>query len=357
MSHLRRILLVFLIFLCAGWIYKRWRDRQPEQGLFDLFRPTELSRLDREITDLARQVLPSVVSINTATVKRERLPFFLGYQNRVIPGLGSGVFIGTDGLILTNNHVITGASQIIVITNDQKMHQAEIVGTDPITDIAVIKIVDSEEQFPVLKFADSDKVRTGQTVFAVGNPFGLSGTFTQGIISAAQRRFTDATTNLLQTDTVINPGNSGGPLVNRHGEIVGINVSIYQGDDKVQAWQGIGLAIPSNDARASFDAIMHASPVRTAYLGISLLPRRPNTGINLPFGVIIDQVNPGSPAAAAGMQSGDVILTADGQPVDSPDQLFLLVRSTPIGTTLSFEILRGDRRFTTQATIQARSLD
>lgn len=369
MTHLRRILLAVTIFLVVGWLYKTWRDQQPGPGLFNFLSQPEsggriqdtdipnLVALDREISLLAAKVLPSVVSINTSTVKREPLGFFFGYENRVIPGLGSGVIVSSEGHILTNNHVIAGTNQILVTTNDQRTYQAVVVGTDVVADVAVIKIVDVSENFPVLEFADSDDVQVGQMVFAVGNPFGLSGTFTQGVISATQRRFSDTSNNLLQTDTVINPGNSGGPLVSIHGEIIGINFSIYRGDDKVQAWQGIGLAIPANDVKASWEAIMHTRPVSTPYLGIGLQKPGLDSSIDTGVGVVIETVNPGSPADKAGLKVGDVIVTVNKDTITSPHELFLLVRSSSIGEIMTFRILRNNQPLTLQAQIQARPLD
>jgi len=392
LEHFRRILLVLVIFFVAGWLYKQWRDDHGGYGLFDLLKGRDgsaqnytaaqkpvlkagdmpsLAAFSAESAKLAQAVLPSVVSIDTDTVKRERTGFFLSYQYRVIPGLGSGVIVSKEGHIVTNNHVVAGTSQILVTTNDQKTYQAEVVGADTQLDIAVLKIIGGEGEFPALSFGNSDSAKVGQLVFAVGNPFGLSGTVTQGIISATQRSISDiwaprkaegpplgnGTGNrLLQTDTVINPGNSGGPLVNIYGEIVGINVSIYTSNEKVQAWQGVGLAVPANDVRAAFQSIMEQGPPQTGYLGITL-QQRPvaiGSGFNATLGVVVDEVQPNSPAMVAGLRPGDVIAALNGKSLDSPDQVFLAVRATPPGNKITFTVIRNQRPETLTATIRPR---
>ncbi len=173
--------------------------------------------------------------------------------------LGSGVIVSADGYVVTNFHVIQGAAQVHIVTNDGETHEAEVIGSNPEADIAVLRIVGGKD-FPALAFADSDEVKVGQLVFAVGNPFGLNGTVTHGIISAT-RKLSGTDHTLLQTDTVINPGNSGGPMVNIRGEIIGINLAIYQGQQSVHTWQGIGFTIPANEAKVAYEGILkkHAS--------------------------------------------------------------------------------------------------
>jgi serine protease Do len=380
-DHFRRILLVLAIFLVSGWFYKQWRNDHGGYGLFDLLEGRDekseavtpgsgpllgesdvpgLANFSAESAKVARMVLPAVVSIDTKSqVKvrpRNMKELLQGFGLGVQSGLGSGVIVSKEGHILTNNHVIAGSNQILVTTNDQKTYPAEVIGANAQVDIAVIKIVDTHEEFSALSFANSDLVDVGEVVFAVGNPFGLSGTFTQGVISATQRRFSDMANSFLQTDTVINPGNSGGPLVNIYGEIVGINVSIFTGDRDVQAWQGVGLAVPANDAKAAFKSLLRQGPPQIGYLGITLreTPVAVGSGFSTTLGVVIDQVQENSPAAGAGLQPGDIIAAINNQPLESPDQVFLLIRSTQPGSKIAFSIIRGGQTLGINATIQAR---
>ncbi len=375
--HLRRIVIVLAIFITAGWLFKMWREPQGGYGLFELlnnkkasavgFQSPEslelsdhevpsLKKLNEESAHLAAAVLPCVVSIDTATVRRERLGIFPAYQSRVVAGKGSGAIVSKEGLVITNNHVIAGTNEIVVTTNDQKTYQAEVVGADTRLDIAILKILGGKKDFPTLGFADSDKVKAGQMVFAVGNPFGFSGTVTQGIISATQRRLTDLTSDLLQTDTVINPGNSGGPLLNINGRIVGVNVSIVTGDQTPQEWQGVGFAVPANDARAALETIIKQGPPTVGYLGISLQQNPVAVGsvFSATLGVVIDQVQAGSPAEKAGMKPGDVIAAINGQALTSPDHVFLVVRGTPPGSQINFTVVRGGKASEMPVTILAR---
>lgn len=377
LDHTRRLLLVLAIFLATGWFYKQWRDGQGGSGFFDLLKDGKtsaaaattpgakltdadvpgLARLSEESAKLAAAVLPSVVSLNTATpIIRETL--FGRQMLGVSPGLGSGVIVSKEGHIVTNYHVVKGATQAVVTTQDRKRYPMDLIGYDEDMDIAVLRIRGAKGEFPALAFADSDKARVGESVFAIGNPFGLSGTVTVGIISATQRRFSDSTHDVIQTDTVINPGNSGGPLVNIHGEIVGINVAIFRGDANVDAWQGVGLAIPSNDVRTVFDLIMRGSDARAGYLGIELEPA--TVDVSVPgtakqfVGAVISRVLPGSPALQAGLQVGDVVILFDGQPFADTSELMQNVRMSRVGETKEMAVIRGDRRMAIKVTFSTR---
>lgn len=369
MSHFRRILLAILIFIVAGWIYKLWRDRQPDAkpGLFELFSNPEalqstkktgsifeshsaLEQLDKEISELAQRVLPTVVSIDSQNLQEKRVSR-LTRSIDIVPSLGSGVIITPEGHVLTNYHVISNALEIRVTTNDQKSYKATLVGANPKADIAVIQIQEPDGPFPVLPFGDSDKVKVGQTVFAVGNPFGLSGSFTQGIICA--RRTSQNGVNILQTDTVINPGNSGGPLINTNGEIIGINFSIYRGDERLRTWQGVGLAIPANDAKAVADAIMQQGSKPVGFLGIvtdEVVLRMPGGKI----GITINEVVPNSPADKAGLRPDDVIIGINGEPLEFPEEVYYIALATPIGRPIKLEIMRGQQVLQITAVIQPR---
>lgn len=377
LDHFRRILIAVVIFLLTGWLYKQWRERQDGYGLFELLDGGKgtssatlsagprlrkedvpaLASLSEESAKLAAAVLPSVVSINTATpIIRETI--FGRQLLGVSPGLGSGVIVSKEGHIVTNYHVVKGATQALVTTQDRKRHPIDLIGYDEDLDIAVLRIKDATEDLPALSFADSEKARVGEVVFAIGNPFGLTGTVTRGIISATQRRFSDSTHDVIQTDTVINPGNSGGPLVNIHGEVVGINVALFRGDANVDAWQGVGLAIPSNDVRTVFDLIMRGSDSRAGYLGIELEPATvdvtvPGTAKHF-IGAVVSRVLPGSPAFQAGLQRGDVVILFDGRPFTNSSQLMQNVRMSHVGETKELEIIRGERRMTLKVTFVPR---
>ncbi|NOY00241.1 MAG: trypsin-like serine protease, partial [Verrucomicrobia bacterium] len=315
--------------------------------------PTEKSNLLTQVNDLLAEltesVIPSVVAIDTSTTvdQRRLVPSgplgIFGYVQRHEryrkPGLGSGFIISEEGYVLTNHHVVAGVDEILITTNQGQTYKAEWIGSDAIVDIAVLKIIDPEKKsFPALKFGDSDKTRVGEIVLAVGNPFGLSETVTKGIISAKQRQLSDSTKRYLQTDTVINPGNSGGPLVNVNGDIIGVNVALFSGQQNVRVWQGVGLAIPSNDVHEVFEAIVHKKPLIRGYLGLDLAEITPyiarQVGLTHSNGGLVSKVEKDSPAAKAGLRPGDVILSIDGRPGPSALELINKIRSQDAGSTL-----------------------
>lgn len=389
MDHLRRLLFALLVFFAAFYLFSVWRDGQDGYGLLDLLKgrkPTPerftapaapklnlddvqvLARLSDESAKLSSAVLPCVVSVNTKTIipgRRMWSPFYGIVQGRsyVSPGLGSGAFISKEGHVITNFHVIDGVSEVQVVTNDGKKFPARIIGANRERDVALLKVEGSGSDFPALTFASSDEVKVGQIVFAVGNPFGLSGTVTQGIISARDRHLSDGALDYLQTDTVINPGNSGGPLVNIKGEIVGINVAIYQGEESSRTWQGVGLAIPAREAKAVVDEILSlaGSSSKSAsgpgYLGLTLNDQLvridPSIGVGA-IGALIVEVSPGSPAEQAGLQVDDLILDFGGRPFKSPDEVFDLIRRTRPGTQVKMTVMRGGQTMTVTATVGQR---
>ncbi len=383
MDNLRRFVFAFTIFSVAALIFGLWRSRQEGYGLLDLLRAEKptfaqvltspqapplklddvqlLAKLNEESSKLAASVLPAVVSVNTRTVRGGQTawhPFFGLVRGRpqVIPGLGSGAIISKEGHVVTNFHVIENVSEVMITTNDNKKYSARILGASRERDIALLKIEGGTGNFPALAFVNSDEARVGQWVFAVGNPFGLNGTVTQGIISARDRHLSDSSLDYLQTDTVINPGNSGGPLVNIRGQILGINVAIYRGDENVRAWQGIGLAVPANDAKAVVDAILKQTQDKAAaapatnvgggggYLGLELSTERvaidPGLGTSK-VGALITDLDPGSPGLAAGLEPGDVITHLGGKPVTTPAALLQDIRHYSPGTKLKLGILRN----------------
>lgn len=317
-----------------------------------------LTRVNDLLAQLTDSVIPSVVAIDTSTTvdQRRLVPSgplgVFGYVQRHEryrkPGLGSGFIISEDGYVLTNHHVVAGVDEIQITTHQGQTYKAEWIGSDAIVDIAVLKIIDPEKKtFPALELGNSDQTRVGEMVLAIGNPFGLSETVTKGIISAKQRQLSDSINQYIQTDTVINPGNSGGPLVNVHGKIIGVNVALFTGQQNVRVWQGVGLAIPSNDVREVFEAIVHKKPLIRGYLGVDLAEITPyiarQVGLTHTNGGLVSKVAKKSPAAKAGLRPGDVILSIDGRPSASAVELINKIRSKDAGSTLSLEILRDKK--------------
>ena len=267
-------------------------------------------------------------------------------QPQIEHGIGSGVIISPDGYIVTNNHVVEGATQIKVTLNDRRVLTGKVVGTDKLTDIAVVKV--DAHNLPSIAWGDSAKLRPGQTVLAFGSPFGsLQFSVTRGIISALNRpnNFTDnrrAPGGLIQTDAAINPGNSGGPLVNAHGELVGINNGIMTSSG---SFAGAGFAIPSQTVRSVADQIIQTGAVHHGYLGISMNDVTPENAsffkLQHADGAIVSQVSADSPAAKAGLKSGDVIRSLDGQPIMNGSALQVAVSEDSPGKTISLGIVRN----------------
>lgn len=389
METLRRLVFAVTIFLLATLVFSLWRRGQEGYGLLNFMRaetpkaetftPAAVPKLDlndvkilSEINDayskLSAAVLPSVVSVTTKTLRRGQTawhPFFglVSGRAQIIPGLGSGAIISKEGHVITNYHVIADVSEVMVTTNDNKVYPARVLGAHRERDIALLKIEGGNKDFPALSFANSDEARVGQLVFAVGNPFGLSGTVTRGIISARDRHLSDSQLDYLQTDAVINPGNSGGPLVNIRGEIIGVNVAIYRGDENVRAWQGIGLAVPANDAKMVVDAVRAqdkggpAAIAGVGYLGLELNAEavKVDTGAGAPItGAYITDLDPNSPAALAGLQVGDVVTSIAGRTFTTPSDLLKLLRSFAPGTQVKISLLRGGQPQELTATIGKR---
>ncbi len=387
MDTLRRLLTAIAVFLVASFLFGLFRGTQSGYGLLNFLKgekPSQetftapaqpklnledvkvLAAMNDEFARLSATVLPSVVSITTKTVRRGQTawhPFFglVAGRPQVIPGLGSGAFISKEGHVITNYHVIADVSEVIITTNDNKKYPARILGAHRERDIALLKIDAPGKSFPALTFANSDDAKVGQIVFAVGNPFGLSGTVTQGIISARDRHLSDSQMDYLQTDTVINPGNSGGPLVNIRGEIIGINVAIYRGDENVRAWQGVGLAVPANDARAVVDAVRNQSRPAAAteggYLGLELSAEAVSIDRSIgtsQIGAYVTDLDPDSPALAAGVSPGDVITALNRKPFGSPRELLAQIRLLAPGSQAVLTILRDGQLTEIAVTVAPR---
>jgi Do/DeqQ family serine protease len=321
----------------------------PDRPPLDLGDVELLSRLNDEYSSLTRAVVPSVVSIDTAGVRTERLLDLWG-RTRVrrypTQGQGSGVIVTKEGHVVTNHHVIAGQQQIQVTLHGGKTHPARLIGEDTLLDIAVLKI-DGEGPFTPLKLGDSTQAQVGQMVFAVGNPFGLGETVTQGIISAKERSLSDNQRDLFQTDAAINPGNSGGPLVNLRGEIIGINVAIFSPDRENPGFQGVGFSIPSNDVKDALHQILERGRPIRGFLGVQMRDLDPAVRAALQYdgedGSAVVGVSPGSPAQAAGLQAWDVILSFNGETILSAAQLFKLVQATRVGEAAALGVWRKGR--------------
>ncbi len=261
-----------------------------------------------------------------------------------VHGLGSGIIVGAQGYILTNNHVVSGADKITVKLPDGRTFDAKRVGTDPATDVAVLKI--DGKDFPVAKLGNSDEIEVGESVLAIGNPFGLDQTITAGIISAKGRNQVGVAQyeNFIQTDASINPGNSGGPLLNLKGEVVGVNTAIYGNSG---GNMGIGFAIPINQARGIMKTLIADGKVVRGFLGVSIQAVGPEIAgaMNLTPDqrVLVSGVGPGTPAAQAGLKQGDVILTFRNQPMQSVNALRYAVASVKPGDSVPVEVLRDGK--------------
>jgi serine protease Do len=272
--------------------------------------------------------------------------------------LGSGVIVSPDGYIVTNNHVIAKADEIKVFLNDKREFTGKVVGTDPKTDIAVVKI--NARNLPTIPWGDSDKLEVGEYVLAIGNPFGLNQTVTQGIVSAVGRANVGIADyeDFIQTDAAINPGNSGGALVNARGQLIGINTAIFS---RSGGYMGIGFAVPSDMARSVMDSLVKNGKVIRGWLGVSIQEVTPDLakqfGIKEARGALVSEVIPDSPAAAAGLKSGDIITAFDGKPVDSPSLLRNVVAEVPVGTTVKIEVLRDKKTVTLKAKIAEQPKD
>tara|TARA_R110002020_G_scaffold56173_13_gene155703 strand:- start:969 stop:1907 length:939 start_codon:yes stop_codon:yes gene_type:complete len=266
-------------------------------------------------------------------------------HQRMLSSLGSGVIVSEDGYVLTNHHVINGADEIQVALRDGRETLAEVIGTDPESDLAVLRI--NLDDLPVIELTDSADVAVGDVALAIGNPFGVGQTVTMGIISATGRNHLglNAYEDFIQTDAAINPGNSGGALVNPEGAMVGINTAIFS---RSGGSQGIGFAIPANLAHSILDELVTQGRVIRGWLGIEAqaLSRElaASFGLQTPQGVIVAGVVSGGPAAEAGLEPGDVLLAVDGQPILDARSTMSEIASIPPGTSLPLTIVRSGER-------------
>lgn len=314
--------------------------------------------------DVVKRVSPSVVKIVTETkAKQMQLngndmfadPFFRQFfggrmpqvRQEPVTGLGSGVIISSDGYIVTNNHVVDGADTLKVSLADGRELTAKVVGRDPQTDVAVIKV--DAKGLPAITMADSDKIEVGDRVLAIGNPFGIGETVTSGIVSAKGRRVgilqdVEGYENFIQTDAAINPGNSGGALVDVEGRLVGMNSAILS---RSGGFQGVGFAVPSNMVSHVADSLVKSGKVVRGYLGVHIQNLNPALADSFKLestkGALVADVEPGAPAAKAGLKAGDIITKINGKQVEDANELTLAVTATSPGTKIDLDVLRDGK--------------
>ena len=325
--------------------------------------------IPNSFADLAEKLMPSVVNISTTqTVVTRSNPFpnfqfppgspfgdmfkeFGTPQERQSSALGSGFIIDEKGILVTNNHVIEGAEDIVVQVNGEKKFKAKVIGADPLSDIAVLKI-ESKEKFLPVRFGDSDKARIGDWVIAIGNPFGLGGTVTSGIISARNRsiglsRYED----YIQTDASINSGNSGGPLFDMNGDVIGINTAILGRSGNV----GIGFSIPSNSAKIVIDQLIEFGETKRGWLGVRIQQVTKEIAeaeqLGKPRGALVSSVSDGSPSDKGGVKAGDIILEFDGKKINEMKELPMIVAQTKVGKIVNVKIWRNKKLINKKITL------
>ena len=319
--------------------------------------------------DLAEKLMPSVVNISTTQTVVTRSNPFPGFefppgspfgdmfkefgtpQERQSSALGSGFIIDEKGIVVTNNHVIDGAEDIVVQVNGEKKFKAKVIGADPLSDIAVLQI-ETKEKFIPVKFGDSDKARIGDWVIAIGNPFGLGGTVTSGIISARNRsiglsRYED----YIQTDASINSGNSGGPLFDMNGDVIGINTAILGRSGNV----GIGFSIPSNSAKIVIDQLLEFGETKRGWLGVRIQDVTKEIAdvenLDEPRGALVASVAPNSPSEKAGVKAGDIILEFNGERIQEMKELPIIVARTEVGKKVKVKIWRNKKEIVKTITL------
>lgn len=305
-------------------------------------------------SDIVKAVGPTVVYISTTkTIRRDVSPFshsfdpFEDFFEQFRPkkwkerSLGSGVIVSSDGYIITNYHVVEKADEIKVTLYDKQDYKGKIIGSDPKTDIALIKIF--AKDLPAVKWGNSDNLQVGEFVLAFGNPYGFSHTVTMGIVSAVGRANVGIADyeDLIQTDAAINPGNSGGPLVNIKGELIGINTAIFS---RTGGYQGIGFAVPSNMAESVMKQLVKVGKVTRGWLGVTIQSITPDLakefGLKNGKGAVVNDILKGSPAEKAGLKRGDVILEVDGKTVNDAESLRNIVAQREIGSQITIKIIR-----------------
>lgn len=372
----------FVTYECVKPAAARAAVAMPAAAPLDVDSVSSLLALDKAMETLAARVTPAVVNVTvTSRTKQEasgqQIPdemqqFFGGQggpfgqffgphmrhgQPQIEHGMGSGVVISPDGYIVTNNHVVDGAVDVRVTTSNRRVLKAKVVGTDPLTDLAVLKV--DATDLASAPWGDSKEVRPGQTVLAFGNPYGMRFTVTRGIVSAINRANPDAENRskpgeFIQTDAAINPGNSGGPLVDARGEVIGINTFLLSPSG---TFSGMGFAIPTQIVRPTVETLIRYGKVSHGHIGIGIADVTPENakffGDKAAMGGVVTQVDPDSPGAKAGLEIGDVITEIDGQKVSDAGELQVLVGQKQPGTKIMLSVLRNGKDMSVPVTLEA----
>lgn len=370
------LLLLIVVALVAGGLVRAGIVRLPGHAVLGAEKvslrivkdtsPISLADFKNGFASVVGPALPAVVNISSTKIVKQQfnIPGFFNdplfrrfFGDQFAPpspgprtereySLGSGVVVNPDGYILTNSHVVSGASDVEVFTQDRKKFKAKVIGADPRTDVAVLKI--DASNLPTLTLGDSSKLKVGDIVFAIGDPFGIGETATSGIVSATGRGLGGAIEryeDFIQTDAAINPGNSGGALIELHGNLIGINTAIISGGGGGN--QGVGFAIPINMARNVMDQIVEHGKVIRGYLGVTIQAVDPDMakafGLTRGGGALVGDVSANSPAAKSGIERGDVILELNGQSVNGPDDLSVRVSEMAPGTVAHLKVFRNGR--------------
>ncbi len=363
LTFIKRLLVFGLIFSFNFGSYTYASEPKISQKSINIL--TEIGQATAEIAETVKPTIVNISTTRTVNIQGTPSPFFddpffrrfFGDQFRIpkerkTASLGSGVIVDPKGYILTANHVVQDAEEIRVTLSDKREFKGKRVGTDAKTDIAVIKI--DSDRLPTIKLGDSDKLRVGETVLAIGSPYGLSQTVTMGIVSAVGRANVGIADyeDFIQTDAAINPGNSGGALVNVRGELVGINTAIFSTSG---GYQGIGFAVPTSMAKAVMDSLITKGKVIRGWLGVTIQPLTPELAkqFNLKEekGALVGDIIEGSPAEKAGLQRGDVIIEYEGKRIDEPYQLKNIVANTEPGHEVKLKIIRENRTETKKVSI------
>jgi serine protease Do len=340
--------------------------------------PVTLGDFRNGFSSIIGPALPAVVNVSSTKMVTQQQqpdvfmdPFFRQFFGGQVPqqqqqpqsqkeySLGSGVIVNSDGYILTNNHVVAGASDVEVQMQNRKQYKAKVIGTDPRTDVAVLKI--DATGLPTLTLGDASKLKVGDMVFAIGDPFGIGETATMGIVSATGRALGGAIEHyedFIQTDAAINPGNSGGALIDVRGDLIGINTAILSGGGGEQGGnEGIGFAIPINLAHHIMDQIVEHGKVIRGYLGVTIQAVSPDMakafGLSQGGGALIGDVKPGGPAAKGGLQRGDIVLQLNGTPVTGPDDLSLRISELAPGAVAHMQVYRDGKTQDVNVTLAA----
>jgi serine protease Do len=371
------VAVLLLGFLLGGVSFYLLQEMTGRQSAYLPYKtpsvPKQIVETSRAFSEIANVVSQSVVNISTTKVVRRDMSSFLDdpffeffnpFKEFRTPrkwreqSLGSGVIVSPDGFIITNNHVIEHADEVRVTLSDKRSFRARLVGADPKTDVAVVKI--DAKDLPTVRWGDSDKLQVGEFVLAIGSPYGLSNTVTMGIISAVGRANVGIADyeDFIQTDAAINPGNSGGPLVNIRGEMIGINTAIFS---RSGGYQGIGFAVPCNMVRLVMDQLEQKGKVTRGWLGVTIQELTPELsqkfGAKNSGGALVGDVAKGSPAERAGIRRGDIIVRFNGREVNDVGNLRNMVAQCRVSSEVPVTLLRGDREYEVKVLIVEQPRD